>query len=240
MARPFFPIFFRNRDMLQYMGMEQRGELFTQLFAYADEGVLPENNDSILGMAFNIFRKDIDESLNKYKETCEKNRRNIAKRWNKTLADENTSEYDGIRSDTKNTKRREAETEEKKKGREVEAETEAEEKGEAACLPAVDAAEQQFRSSFGRNPSENFLRTVEQSNLTAEQISMAIQQTAKKHSICNPEGYITQILRTWAANGVPAQYQPKADQYNPPPDEPLADWEVDWLMQMQSREETSC
>lgn len=222
--------------MLQYMGMEQRGELFTQLFAYADEGVLPEDNDGILGMAFNVFRKDIDESLNKYKETCEKNRRNIAKRWNKTLSDENTSEYDGIRSDTKNTKRREAETEEKKKGREVEAETEAEEKGRSA----VPDIEKQFLSAFGRKPSREFLQTAAQSGLSDEAIIHAIHRAADKRSVKNPEGYATKIIQTWAANGVPAQYQPQADKYNPPPDEPLADWERDWLMQMQSREETSC
>lgn len=239
MARPFFPVFFRNRDMLQYMGMEQRGELFTQLFAYADEGVLPENNDGVLGMAFNIFRKDIDESLNKYKETCEKNRRNIAKRWKKTLPDENTSENDGIRSDTKNSKTEaETEAEEKKKRREVEAETEAEteEKGRSA----VSAAEKQFLSAFGRKPSREFLQTVVQSGLSDEVIVHAIQHTADKRNVKNPEGYATQIIRTWVVNGVPAQYQPQTDKYNPPPDEPLADWERDWLMQMQSGEETSC
>ena len=73
--RPFFPLFFKNKDKLKYLSMEQRGELLTALFDYAAGGAIPEVN-GIVGFAFEIFREDIDSSLEHYKETCEKNREN--------------------------------------------------------------------------------------------------------------------------------------------------------------------
>ena len=54
--RPFFPLFFKNKDKLKYLSMEQRGELLTALFDYAAGGAIPEVN-GIVGFAFEIFRE---------------------------------------------------------------------------------------------------------------------------------------------------------------------------------------
>ena len=67
--RPFFPLFFKDRDKLKYLSMEQRGELLTALFGYAADGNIPEL-DGLVGFAFEVFREGIDTSLEKYEETC--------------------------------------------------------------------------------------------------------------------------------------------------------------------------
>lgn len=254
MGRPFFPIFFNNRDMLQYMSYEQRGQLFTQLFEYAESGVLPQENDGILGMAFSVFRKDIDNSAKKYQETCEKNRRNVAKRWEQQKSEDtsvydgirsNTNGYDSIRTDTKAYQKYQAEAEaeteaeEEAEGEgeeEAEAETEAEDASGASAGSAGCIADE-FYSRFGRTPSDSFLHRVDQMAFPTEVVCAALDESGKAR---NPEGYATTILRRWKQNGVPDKYRPQRDKYNPPPDEPLADWERDWLMQMQKREEITC
>ena len=82
--RPFFPLFFRNRLKLQYLTIEQRGELFTALYDYAEDGMYP-NFDGVLGMAFEVFRDDIDSSLEHYRKRSEQNKLNGQKgaeaRW---------------------------------------------------------------------------------------------------------------------------------------------------------------
>lgn len=214
--RPFFPLFFKDRDKLKYLSAEQRGELLTALFDYAANGNIPEL-DGLVGFAFEVFREGIDTSLEKYEETCERNRENGRKggrpKKNPTKPKETQ------KTETEERSRRE------KKEVEGEDEAEAEQCSQSAHTDADSDADMAIRNYFadkvGREPSQEFIRSAEQTGLSVGYICAAIDKSTGANV---PEGYATNILRRWASDGVPSNVHPVTA-----PNAPLDPWEQDWL-----------
>ncbi len=234
-TRPFFPLFFKNKDKLKYLSMEQRGELLTALFDYAAGGAIPEVN-GIVGFAFEIFREDIDSSLEHYKETCEKNRENGRKggrpKKNPTVSEKTEWFSEGQNKnptkpkETQKTEERRVRSEERSQKIEDRSQkSEAEQCGQGAHTDADSDADMAIRNYFadkvGREPSQEFIRSAEQTGLSVGYICAAIDKSTGANV---PEGYATNILRRWASDGVPSNVHPVTA-----PNAPLEPWEQDWL-----------
>ena len=78
---------------------DKAGDLVVALLEYSESGKKPDFEDLALSIPFEMFAETIDRDNEKYKQKCERNKKNIHKRWNK----ENTTVYDRIKSNTKNT-----------------------------------------------------------------------------------------------------------------------------------------
>ena len=78
----------------------RKQEGFSSHCSHTGESIKPNFEDNpALAMAFDILSMAIDRGKEKYAERCEKNRKNISKRWNA----EDTTVYDRIQSNTKDT-----------------------------------------------------------------------------------------------------------------------------------------
>lgn len=235
--RPFFPLFFKDRDKLKYLSAEQRGELLTALFDYAADGNIPEL-DGLVGFAFEVFREGIDTSLEKYEETCERNRENGRKggrpKKNPTVSEKTDRFSEGQNKNPtkpKETQKTETEERSRREKKEVEGEDEAEDEVEdeqysqSAHTDADSDADMAIRNYFadkvGREPSQEFIRSAEQTGLSVGYICAAIDKSTGANV---PEGYATNILRRWASDGVPSNVHPVTA-----PNAPLDPWEQDWL-----------
>lgn len=233
--RPFFPLFFKDRDKLKYLSMEQRGELLTALFGYAADGNIPEL-DGLVGFAFEVFREGIDTSLEKYEETCRKRqeaaKKGAAARWGKKDDMPNgipvmPNASGRMPNDSKNAETEERSRREKKEveDRSQKKEAEAEERSQSAHTDADSDADVVIRNYFadkvGREPSREFIRSAEQTGLAVGYICAAIDKSTGAKV---PEGYATNILRRWVSDGVPSNVRPV--EFSGAPLEP---WERDWL-----------
>lgn len=108
MARAYLPIYFSYTEQLAMLPDDERGRLVMQLLDYAQTGSLPELTPaSAAAMLFSCMRSQIDRDTANYNAKCEKNRSNIKSRWCKR----DTTEYDGIRTNTNDTKEKEREKE---------------------------------------------------------------------------------------------------------------------------------
>lgn len=102
-------------------------------------------------------------------------------------------------------------------------------------LPDLVSVRECFKDSFGRQPDGSFLASMQnllQADKSAEEICGYVRQSAQK-SPRNPEAYILAAVRTGsrqkAASGVQEAAKQNAE------DVPLAQWEIDWLEQVQRR-----
>ena len=104
-----FVLYINKKYLLEALTDEQAGILFKHIYNYvndkysdADEDAI---DDAVVKMAWLSFKADLKEDLAKWKSICERNQKNIQKRWEKTDT-KNTSGKNGIQkipSDTKNT-----------------------------------------------------------------------------------------------------------------------------------------
>lgn len=108
----YLPLFYSYEEALSSLTDEQFGRVIRAALAYMQSGTEPQL-EPIEALAFGIIKRDAERSAGKYEALCEKNRQNIQKRWenrippNTTVYDgirTNTSEYETIPTDTKNTK----------------------------------------------------------------------------------------------------------------------------------------
>lgn len=88
-------------ETLKLLSDENAGKVIKAVFEYADNEVIPQFDDMSLMMVFIQARQSIDENFKKYTDRCEKNRQNIAKRYDSIQS--NTNVYDGIQSNTSST-----------------------------------------------------------------------------------------------------------------------------------------
>ena len=72
-------LFTEHRAAIDYLSDEDAGKLIKALFAYADEGTLPDFNGPMMSL-FTVIGTQIDRSREAYKAKCEKNRSNSMKR----------------------------------------------------------------------------------------------------------------------------------------------------------------
>ena len=73
---------------------EERLQAYEAICSYAFDGVVPQNN--VIKAVTGLMRTAIDRDNKKFEDKCEKNRKNIRKRWNK----DNTTVQNGIHSNT--------------------------------------------------------------------------------------------------------------------------------------------
>lgn len=90
----YFPIYLRYARTLRSLRLDQLGLVLLAGIQYAEHGTLPEM-DSEVTVAMGFICDDIDQAQTSYQETCETNRRNVNRRWNR---DGDTTVYDGMRS----------------------------------------------------------------------------------------------------------------------------------------------
>jgi len=73
MAKKSFVLHTDKFEPLKILSMEQRGLLFTAIYAYECGEELPDMDD-MTKMLFMVFKSCLDDSARKYEETCEKRR----------------------------------------------------------------------------------------------------------------------------------------------------------------------
>ena len=81
--KPGVMLYFDRLPYLNRMDDMQRGRLFLWIMEYAQYGVVPEIEDPMLGMAWDMVKPAIDLDTERYEAKCERNRENIQKRWKK-------------------------------------------------------------------------------------------------------------------------------------------------------------
>lgn len=79
---------------------DERGRLLLAVSEYAEASHIPQNESSAFMACFELMRKGIDRQREKYAEACERNRRNIERRWAKKNDSVSSNVYGGIRSNT--------------------------------------------------------------------------------------------------------------------------------------------
>lgn len=77
---------------------EQAGKLLKHILSYVNDQN-PVANDVIIDLVFEPIKQQLKRDLKKYEGTCETNRENILKRWNKI----DTTVYESIRPNTNHT-----------------------------------------------------------------------------------------------------------------------------------------
>ena len=105
-----FLVYHDWKALVSVLPMDQRGELFTALFDYSIDGVIPELDDMPMGV-FAFMRLALDRDAKKYQETCERNQRIAQDRWDKEKGGtsaykrtpEDASAYERMRLDAKST-----------------------------------------------------------------------------------------------------------------------------------------
>lgn len=238
MSRPFFPLFFKDQGKLQYLSMEQRGELLTALFDYAANGSIPKL-DGLTGFAFEVFRERIDTSLVAYEEVCQKNRENGRKggrpRKNQTASEKterfsgetqrNPEKPNGFQKKPKETQKTEKEVEEGRENKEVYEDVKYRSRSNEEIATAD--INKLFLSIIGREPNRAWQSSVGKLDLPMEMIEKALRKALEK-GIDPPEAYTTTVLREWAAN--PDDYQRQLGVNDP--DAPLEEWEREWMEQL--------
>lgn len=73
-------LFTEHRAAIDYLADEDAGKLIKALFAYVDEGKLPDFNGPMMSL-FTVIRTQIDRSHEAYKAKCERNSANAKKRF---------------------------------------------------------------------------------------------------------------------------------------------------------------
>ena len=95
-----FNIYFDTFEHIEMLTMEQRGELFTALYEYAINEKTTEFDNGMVKMAFSFMKAQIARDFEKYREKCEKLRKNIKTRYSK---DESTNVYNCSQKENEST-----------------------------------------------------------------------------------------------------------------------------------------
>lgn len=103
MAKNSFVLYYNYEEQLEDLTDEQVGKLLRALFQYEIHDTLPEFADKELKVAFKFIKVHLDNDREKYKDTCEKRKQNIQKRWD-TKNTNDTNVYDSILKIQKYTK----------------------------------------------------------------------------------------------------------------------------------------
>ena len=72
-------LFTDQRAAIDYLSDDDAGQLFKAIYAYADEGDMPDFKGPMMSL-FTVIRTQIERSREAYKAKCEKNRSNSMKR----------------------------------------------------------------------------------------------------------------------------------------------------------------
>ena len=83
--KPGVMLYFDRLPYLNRMDDTQRGKLFLWIMEYAQYGVVPEVEDPMLGMAWDVVKPAIDLDTERYEAKCERNAKSARKRWEKEI-----------------------------------------------------------------------------------------------------------------------------------------------------------
>ncbi|SEK27521.1 DUF6291 domain-containing protein [Ruminococcus albus] len=92
----------------------ERGELIREIFAFVRTGEDPDLKGA-MKIAFMVMSNQLRRDSERYKKVCERNQKNIAKRWDN---EDDTKKYDRIPTDTKNTDKEKDEEKDKDEDKE--------------------------------------------------------------------------------------------------------------------------
>jgi hypothetical protein len=104
-TKPAFLMLNSYRDILAPLSDRDLGKLVRVMFDYEADEKIPTLSKT-LSLAFSFIKKDLDYGKERYERICERNKANIAKRWDTSgipKHTKNTSGKSGIPVDTKNT-----------------------------------------------------------------------------------------------------------------------------------------
>lgn len=92
------------KDIFKELSREERGDLIMHILEYTNDENPPELN-GVLKMAFIPIKAQLKRDLKEWQKTCEKNRDNVLKRWNKDSSKNTTVKggKNGKKSHTKHT-----------------------------------------------------------------------------------------------------------------------------------------
>lgn len=99
--RKSFILHFDSLDVIEELTDEQAWKLLKKMKSYHN-GNTYDPKDKLIDILFIQFKNQFDRDIQKYDKTCERNKNNVGKRWNKEDT-KNTSGISGIKSNTKNT-----------------------------------------------------------------------------------------------------------------------------------------
>ena len=99
--RKSFILHFDSLDVIEELTDEQAWKLFKKMKSYHSRNTY-DPKDKLIDILFIQFKNQFDRDIQKYDKTCERNKNNIGKRWNREDT-KNTSGKSGIKPDTKNT-----------------------------------------------------------------------------------------------------------------------------------------
>lgn len=99
--RKSFILHFDSLDVIEELTDEQAWKLFKKMKSYHN-GNTYDSKDKLIDILFIQFKNQFDRDIQKYDKTCERNKNNVGKRWNKEDT-KNTTGINGIPVDTKNT-----------------------------------------------------------------------------------------------------------------------------------------
>jgi len=94
--RSSFVIRTKYEKILATLPAEQQGAILMALMSFVVRDEFRHLSDPSAQMLLNVMIEDVQEDKAKYKERCEKNRRNAYKKWGKDANDANA--YDRIQS----------------------------------------------------------------------------------------------------------------------------------------------
>ena len=93
-----FIVYYQYAEHFELLTDEELGRLIRAMLLYDKDGTLPQF-EGVLKMAFSFIKTQLDIDKNKFNTICERNRKNIQKRWK----NKNTTGKSGIPKNTKNT-----------------------------------------------------------------------------------------------------------------------------------------
>lgn len=96
-----FILYVDQKEIIDTLTDNEAGKLLKAIFEYETTQKLPKLSKT-LNLVFIPIKNALDRNREKYEKACEKNKKNISKRWNKENT-KNTSGKNGIQKDTKNT-----------------------------------------------------------------------------------------------------------------------------------------
>lgn len=194
-----FIVYYEWESACEDLTDEQRGQLFMALFAYEKRGEVYTGKDPALRIAMKLMSKSLDINREKYLERCEKNRRNIQKRWEKQDEDA----YHRIQNGTNDTDTEhepepvpvpepvpETETE-------IEPASEQEKETEPECLPYPVLFFEQYMGSVSPTDRQEILDAV---RFYGENQVLDAMQTAQRKG-ANSWHYVRGILNNWQRQG---------------------------------------
>ena len=78
--QPGVMIYFDIRACLGRLTMDERGQLFSAILDYGEEGIEPDFEYG-LGIVWELIKPRLERDRERYREICEKRRRAARRRW---------------------------------------------------------------------------------------------------------------------------------------------------------------